>query len=285
MSSRKPVIIVAGASKQAAKGIGLAVTSILLKQLGANVVALSRTVSQGLRDLASDSLLTIECDMLVFADEGGLSNAIKKGNETFKHIDGLVLNAGTLEPLCRVGDDTPLSSWKNHFDINFFSLVTAVRVALPELRKSEHGGRIVFVSSGAAVKGTPGWGPYNASKAAMNSLCRTLAEEESDVISVALRPGTVDTAVWTLPYPPLAPTTTDIPLHYQQMQQTIREKGVEPMAQSDHKKFISLYTDGVLLKPELPGHVIAALALRAPKGLSGQFVSWDDQQCKEFQSQ
>ena len=65
-----------------------------------------------------------------------------------------------------------MDSWKKHFDVNFFSLITAVKVSLPYLHKSTLGGRIIFVSSGAAVKGMPGWGPYNAGKAAMNSLCR-----------------------------------------------------------------------------------------------------------------
>jgi len=101
-----------------------------------------------------------------------LTGAIVKAKETFHHIDGLVLNAGTLDPLCNIGDSTPLSAWRSHFEVNFFSLVTALKAALPSLRESEFGGRVVFVSSGAAVKGHPGWSPYNASKAAMNSLAR-----------------------------------------------------------------------------------------------------------------
>lgn len=109
-------------------------------------------------------------------------------------IDGLVLNAGVLEPLGLIEDSSiGLDAWHKHFDINFFSLVTAVRAALPALKRSE--GRIIFVSSGAAIKGTPTWGPYNASKAALNSLCRTLSEEEPTVTSIALRPGVVDTPV------------------------------------------------------------------------------------------
>ncbi|KAF9268047.1 NAD(P)-binding protein [Marasmius fiardii PR-910] len=259
MSARKPVVIIAVVHEIKTRGIGLAATSILLKQFGANVVAISRTISQELLGLASDNLLTIQCDV---SDEAGLMNAIKRGHDTFKHIDGLILNAGTLDPLCRIGDGTPLSSWRSHFEGNFFYLVSAVQAALPALCSSEFGGRVVFVSSGAAVKGTAGWGPYNASKAAMNSLCRTLAEEQPDVISVALRPGTVDTA----------------------MQQVIRELGSKHMTQSDHQKFTRLHMDGVLLKPELPGQVIAALSLRAPKALSGQFVSWDDDSCKELRS-
>ena len=84
-----------------------------------------------------------------------------------------MLNAGTLHPLGRI--DAPSSTldiWRSHFDVNFFSLVTALKAALPALRASRFGGKVVFVSSGAAAGGVPGWGPYNASKAAMNSLCR-----------------------------------------------------------------------------------------------------------------
>lgn len=105
------------------------------------------------------------------ADEVALTSAIARAKETFHHIDGLVLNAGTFD-LCRIGDNTPLGAWRSHFEINFFSLVTALKAALLSLRESELGGRVIFVSSGAAVKGNPGCGPYNASKAAMNSLCR-----------------------------------------------------------------------------------------------------------------
>jgi len=106
------------------------------------------------------------------SDEKALSNAIAIGAAHYKGLDGLILNAGILDPLCRIGDDTPLESWRKHFDVNFFSLVTALKIGLPYLRKSELTGRVVFVSSGAAVKGSPGWGPYSAGKAALNSLCR-----------------------------------------------------------------------------------------------------------------
>lgn len=75
-------------------------------------------------------------------------------------------------------------------------------------------GRVIFVSSGAATGNIFGWAPYNASKAAVNGLCRcvpaqlpypqslnsvyairTLAQEEPDIVAVAVRPGKVDTAV------------------------------------------------------------------------------------------
>ena len=106
-----------------------------------------------------------------------------------------MLNAGVLDPTGKV-DSIPVDSegglqnlmftqlshkfidgkpsWKSIFDINFFSLVYTIQASLPELRKSTRGGKIIMVSSGAAVKGKYGMGPYGASKAAMNSLNRSV---------------------------------------------------------------------------------------------------------------
>ncbi|KAF8640113.1 hypothetical protein AX17_001349 [Amanita inopinata Kibby_2008] len=253
MSSRKPVVVVTGASK----GIGLAVTEILLQKFHANVAALARTKTECLDALSCDSLVFISCDV---TNEKALENAIASVRETYHHIDGLVLNAGTLDPLCKIGDSTPLLAWKSHFDVNFFSLVTTIKFALPALRESEIGGRVIFVSSGAAVKGTAGWGPYNTSKAAMNSLCRTLAAEEPNVVSVAVRPGMVDT----------------------EMQRALRATGSSHMDKAVHDFFVRAHADGKLVQPEDCGYVIASLALSAPKELSGEFVGWDSDVCEPF---
>lgn len=253
MSNLKPVIVVTGASK----GIGLAVTKILLQTFNANVAALSRTLTPELEALAGPSLLFVKTDV---TDEAAVAAAMTTTEETYGSIDGLVLNAGTLYPLGHLGSDTPLSGWKEHFDVNFFALVTCIRTALPALRKSKHGGRVVFVSSGAAAKGVAGWGPYNCSKAAMNGLCRTLSFEEPDVVSVALRPGMVDT----------------------EMQNILRDNPKEVMKQSDHNIFVSAHAEGRLVKPEDCGHVIAALALKCPKSLSGEFCEWNSDTAAPF---
>ena len=117
------------------------------------------------------------------ADESSMKQAIVDALREFHHIDGLVLNAGTLDPIARIGDTSmPASAWKAHFDVNFFSLISTIQDVLPALRRSELGGRVIFISSGAATKGTAAWGPYNASKAAMNSLCRYV---ETCLISIS----------------------------------------------------------------------------------------------------
>ncbi|KAJ8481769.1 hypothetical protein ONZ51_g5792 [Trametes cubensis] len=258
----RPVVVLTGASK----GLGLAVAKILLESFNANVIALSRTKTPELRSLSdahTDSLLTLECDVVdvTSTDAAAVRTSVTRGLEKYKRIDGLILNAGVLEPLGKIAsEEITLDQWKQHFDVNFFSLVTALRATLPELRKSPLGGRVVFVSSGAATGNTPSWGPYNAGKAAMNSLCRTLAQEEPNVTSVALRPGMVDTP----------------------MQGLLRAKGPSTMDAEVLKRFTSAYEKGELVKPEDAGHVIAALSLKAPPSLSGQFVSWNGDECKEF---
>ncbi|TFY74914.1 hypothetical protein EWM64_g9099 [Hericium alpestre] len=252
-----PVVVVTGASK----GIGLAITRILLQKFSATVVAISRTRSSDLGDLFKThggALIIEECDV---ADETALRSTLINVEETLGHLDALVLNAGVLEPLGRIGSpESSLDGWRSHFEVNLFSCVNAVKVALPALRKSKYTGRVIFTSSGSAVGGTPGWGPYNASKAALNSLCRTLANEEPDIITVAIRPGKVDTA----------------------MQTTIREKGAGPMTDKDYQIFIREHEEGKLVKPEDCGHVMAALSVLATKELSGGFFSWNSKECEPY---
>lgn len=97
--------------------------------------------------------------------------AVTSALEQYGHLDGIVLNAGVLEPTGTV-DSIPVDAWKSHFDVNFFSLLHTLQCALPALRKVDAKGKIIMVSSGAAIKGSVHWGPYSASKAAMNSLAR-----------------------------------------------------------------------------------------------------------------
>lgn len=112
----------------------------------------------------------------------------------------------------------------------------------------------------------------------MNSLCRTLANEETDITSVAVRPGMVDTGVR---YVPIEHSSALIYL-FSKMQAQIRKDGATTMIDSDVDRFVAAHAKSALVKPEDCGHVIAALAIKAPKSLSGMFVSWDSEECKEF---
>lgn len=224
------------------------------------MVALARSQTPELVALVSDDLLIIECDV---TNDNALTDALSRAEKTYHHIDGLILNAGVLDPLGSIGDNTTIASWRNHFDVNFFSHVTALKATLPSLRQSVLGARVIFISSGSAVKGPLGMGPYNASKAAVNSLCRTLGNEEPSIVSVALRPGMVDT----------------------DMQSFIRGDDGSAIPDVERQRFISAHKEGKLVRPEIIGNIVAALVLKATKDLNGQFISWDSEECKPYRDE
>ncbi|KAM0751690.1 short-chain dehydrogenase [Meredithblackwellia eburnea MCA 4105] len=259
-----PVVILTGASK----GLGLATLEILLKSK-ANVVALSRTQSPEVQALVAQHPDQLVVHLGDVAKDEDNKAAVDLALSSFNRLDSLILNAGTLFPIGTTESlKGKLDEYKKLFDINFFSLVSIVSHAIPHLRAASSlqpdavakVGRVVMVSSGASTGGVAAWGAYSASKAAMNSFVRTLGNEESSIISVAIRPGMVDTT----------------------MQKSVRELGAEHMKPNELTKFTTAYASGTLVPPHAAGGVIAGLALAAPASLSGTFVSWDQEDLKEF---
>ncbi|GAA5894498.1 uncharacterized protein JCM6883_002120 [Sporobolomyces salmoneus] len=262
----KPTILLTGGSK----GLGLAALEILLSR-SYNVLSLSRTTPPELDALSArypGALIISKGDVSKDDDN---KQAVEMCMQSFGRLDALILNAGTLHPLGthRSFTGSKLEEYKSLFDVNFFSLISIIGHALPylssregksNLSDSDPAGRIIAVSSGAATGGYQGWGAYSASKAAMNSLVRTLANEEEDVVAVAVRPGVVDS----------------------EMQEIIREKGMEHMKQSEHDKFTGLHSRGELLPPSKPGMSLASLAINATRDLSGEFVNWDEEKVKKL---
>ncbi|KAF2665492.1 NAD(P)-binding protein [Microthyrium microscopicum] len=246
------VIIVTGASR----GIGRAVAKFLLdKKCKVVVAARDGNALDQLRQDYPDNALVVVAD---FSDLKVGQEVVNAAIKTWGRLDGIVINHGQLAPVNRVGNTTA-EQWRQAFDVNFFSAISLVQAALPALR--ERSGKIIFTSSGAALNAYAAWGPYGASKAAINHLTKTLSVEEPKVITVAIRPGTVNT----------------------EMQREIREEYNEEMDDKDLQKFANLKADGELLRPEQPGHVIAKLVLEAPLNFSGKFYSWNDGELENFQ--
>lgn len=241
-------VIITGASR----GIGLAATESMLRD-GARVVAVHRSSTKEFSALLNnyrDTLRVVQGD---FTKEGTVKEAIDEAQRVFGGLDSIVLNAavnlpiGTLETLS-------LNGWHQMFDVNLFGVVTFVQGAIPTLRKSD-ASRIVLVSSEAANLGIPGMAAYSASKAALNSLNRTIAAEERGITAIAFHPGAVRTEM-----------LTDLE----------REgKGYVP------DEAMKIIHDN-LLEPDVPGRVLAGLALRAPKELSGEYVHWNDPRVNEL---
>ncbi len=93
--------------------------------------------------------------------------------------------------------EMPLAQWQRLLQLNLTSVFQVCQAVVPMLRKAG-GGLIVNVSSHAARHAFPGWGAYCASKAALASFSRCLAEEErSHRIRVStLTLGSVNTPLW-----------------------------------------------------------------------------------------
>ncbi len=170
----------------------------------------------------------------------------------FGRVDAVINNAAVLEPLARIADSDPVA-WQRNLAINVLGPYLMIQAALPYLRKAQPG-RVINVSSGAAVRAMVGWSAYCSSKAALNMLTQVLAREEPGIVALAVRPGVVDTA----------------------MQAVLRRAGREAMESQVYQRFIDYHRQGQLLPAEVPARALAALALKAPLRWSGRFISWDD---------
>ena len=72
--------------------------------------------------------------------------------------------------------DAKLEDWRTAMEVNFLGALTMTQAAIPALRQSQ-AARIIMVSSIGSREIMPGAGPYASSKAALNSVTKTLARE------------------------------------------------------------------------------------------------------------
>ena len=154
-------------------GIGAATARIFARE-GACVFlvdqdesALRRTV-EGLRHAAS-----MRADV---ADPDSARAAVAGAVEAFARLDILVNNAA-MRKFAAVADASP-EEWRSVLDVNLVGAAGYCKAALPALRQSGRGS-IVNVSSCYALTGRKGMAAYDASKAALIALTRTLAHEEA----------------------------------------------------------------------------------------------------------
>lgn len=114
--------------------------------------------------------------------------------------DLLVNNASTLgaSPLPRLADLDP-TTYLRTLEVNVVAPVALAGLLLPQLR--ERGGRIVNITSDAAVEPYETWGGYGSSKAALDHASRVLAAEEPGVRVYAVDPGDLRTAMHQAAFP------------------------------------------------------------------------------------
>jgi NAD(P)-dependent dehydrogenase (short-subunit alcohol dehydrogenase family) len=105
----------------------------------------------------------------------------------FGGLDVFVGNAGSLGVLAPLAH-TQTKDWQSVFDVNVGANWRLIRTLDPLLRRSA-AGRAIFVTAGAAQERRAYWGPYAASKAALEALAMCYARE---VASTSVRVNVVD---------------------------------------------------------------------------------------------
>jgi 2-hydroxycyclohexanecarboxyl-CoA dehydrogenase len=109
-------------------------------------------------------------------DPAQCAAAVKQAVEAHGALNVLVSNAAVryLSPVA----SADVSKWRDLLAVNVLGCVNVCKAALPELRRGGRGS-IVIVSSTYALVGRGDFGAYDASKAALLSMTRTLAFEEA----------------------------------------------------------------------------------------------------------
>ncbi len=160
-----PATIVTGA----ATGMGRAFCERLAAR-GAPVVAVDLNDEVLSWPKAHDSVVPLVADI---ATEAGNQKMVEVAIDHFGAVSGAALNAG----VCLAGgiDTMPLEQFDLMWAVNLRGLVLGIRAVLPALRVTE--GAIVATASIGGLVGDPSMWAYNATKAAIISVIKSVALE------------------------------------------------------------------------------------------------------------
>lgn len=137
-------------------------------------------------EAAGGEALAVPCDC---TEEAQIADAVARVVDTWGKLDVAIANAGFAVggPVERLSAD----DWRRQLDVNVVGAALTARHAIPALRATR--GRLALVGSVSALAYAPGNSAYQASKAAVLALGRTLSMELApDGIScTTLQPGFV----------------------------------------------------------------------------------------------
>jgi NAD(P)-dependent dehydrogenase (short-subunit alcohol dehydrogenase family) len=180
-------VVITGASR----GIGAAAARAVSAAGGGCVlVARSADAIEGLAAELPGAAVAVAGDV---ADPEVAERAAEAG-ERLGGLWGLVNNAG-INPYYHPLADTPLAEWDEVLRVNVLGAAAFARAVARRLVAAGGGGRIVNLGSIAGLTGLPNIGPYNASKAALDAMTRTLAVElgPAGILCNSVAPGTIAT--------------------------------------------------------------------------------------------
>lgn len=168
------VIIVTGA----ASGIGLAITKRLLQE-GAkvalwdfNLEKLEESKESLSQNFDEEQIFLVRCDI---TKEDDVVAAMETTVAHFGYMNVAVNNAGVSVSV--PSDECTLEQWNWVMDVNCTGSFLVSREAIKVFKKQSDGGVIVFINSDNSLKPSKHFLAYNASKAAVLHMARTIANE------------------------------------------------------------------------------------------------------------
>lgn len=233
--------IVTGTSR----GLGKALVEEIIATKDQPILyCISRSVNEGLLDLAAEKDIDLEYITYDLSDLMGLSEImedIMSGlEEKVEGLEGvyLVNNAGVIGPVHSI-DHCKAEEVINNVHVNLLAPMLLSSAFIHYSKRMPIEKRILNISSGAASQGIYGWSAYCASKAGLNLFTETVGIEQSyqehEVKILSLAPGIVDT----------------------EMQGELRD--VKPEAFRDVDRFIAFHENGDLVHPEVVAKDIVRL--------------------------
>ncbi|MEZ5947122.1 MAG: SDR family NAD(P)-dependent oxidoreductase [Hyphomonas sp.] len=174
--TQKRIVLVTGASR----GIGRAAALHLARQ-GDLVIAVARSkaalekLDDEIRALGSEAIL-VPMDL---KDAKAIETLAKVLDEKFGRLDGLIGNAGVLGVIGPLQSCGP-RSFDETITANLTANFNLIRTLSPLLNRSD-APRTVFVTSAVARHPRAFWGPYQASKAALEAMVLGWADENENL--------------------------------------------------------------------------------------------------------
>lgn len=190
-SVKDKVILITGSSS----GIGKDCAENFL-ELGAKVCINGR--NQERLNLALNELNRFESNLMGVVADGRRMDEVKKlidkVNNRFGKIDVLINNAGGSFPI--KAEELSSNGFNAVIQTNLYTVFHFSKAVLPYF-KEQGKGKIINISSVAGMKPTPNEAHYGTSKAAVNHLTKTLAQEwgEYNIQVNAVAPGPIMTKI------------------------------------------------------------------------------------------
>jgi len=198
-SFENKVIVVTGSSS----GIGLELGLSAL-ETGAKVVFCSRNIEKNIPDCLADKKNYYIKNMDV-SSEASVSDFFDYVERELGYVSILINNAGYVNPTGLL--DTTLENWNATININLTGTFLCTKYAVRLMK--EKGGKIINISSTAALTPRPGWSAYAAAKSGVISFSSAMAEElkDYDIKIFVFCPGRTATPLRKILAPNEDPTT------------------------------------------------------------------------------